>query len=86
DKSLTVAENMKTLTERLADFSPAAQFVEDYGRVRSLLEHAWPSESKRESEYLGLARKEISTVFSTNNVVQLTKYSRLQWRLYEEKV
>ena len=86
EKSLTVAENMKKLTARLAEFSPSAKVVDDYARVRSLLEHAWPSDSKRESQHLGVGRKVISKVLASNNLAQLTKYSRLQWRLYEEKV
>ena len=81
EKSLTVAENMKKLTARLVEFSPSAKLVEDYARVRLMLEYAWPSESKRESQHLGLSRKQISNVFTSNNVTQLTKYSRLQWQL-----
>jgi hypothetical protein len=91
EKSLTVADNMKKLTARLAEFSPSAKLVEDYARVRLTLEYAWPSESKHESQHLGLSRKQVSNVFTSNNATQLTRYSRLQWQLfsggfYEEKV
>ncbi|MEO6333727.1 MAG: hypothetical protein ABIO91_01970 [Pyrinomonadaceae bacterium] len=86
EKSLIVAENMKRLVATLADFSPGARLVEDYVKVRSMLELAWPAESRRESQRLARNRKEVSNVSTSNNAVQLTKYSRLQWRLYEEKV
>ncbi len=81
DKSLTVVENMRKLVARLADFSPSAKLIQDYARVRLILEYAWPSESKRESQHIKLSRKEVSNVFTSSNVTQLTKYSRLQWRL-----
>ena len=81
EKSLTVAENMKKLTARLAEFSPSARLVDDYTKVRLILECAWPTESKRESEHRGLSRKKVSKIFTSNNLTQLNKYSRLQWRL-----
>lgn len=86
DKSLLVAENMKTLTSKLVEFSPTVRIFDAYIRVRSMLESSWPSESRRDSLPVGMNRKEVSNVFTTSNTTQLTKYSRLQWRLYEKKV
>lgn len=86
DKSMLVAENMNRLSAKLVEFSPAARLVDDYVKVRSFLEYAWPSESRRDKQHVALNRKEVSNVFTTNNTMQLTKYSRLQWRLYEKEV
>ena len=86
DKSLIVSENMKRLASKLAEFSPSARVVDDYINLRSELEHVWPSESSRHSEMLGIKGKDRSKKLTTNNSSQFTKYSRLQWQLYEKKV
>jgi hypothetical protein len=84
-KSLLVGENMKKLIAKLVEFAPRARLSDDYASVMSLVEPVWPIEVRREGRILN--RKDVSTVFMTNNTTQFTKYSRLQWRLlYEEKV
>jgi hypothetical protein len=86
DKTLIVSENMKRLALALAEFCPAAKVVNDYTSVRSDLERSWPSESKKDFDMLGIRRKELTKKLTTNNSLQFTKYSRLQWQLYEKKV
>ena len=86
DKSLIVAENMKALETKLAQFAPSARVIDDYKRIRLSLEAAWPSESKRDSQLSGVGLRDVSNVFTTNNSQQFTKFSRLQWRLYEKEV
>ena len=86
DKSWIVAENMKALELKLAQFAPSARIIDDYKQSRLSLEAAWPSESKRDSQLSGVGLREFSKVSTTNNSQQFTKYSRLQWRLYEKKV
>jgi hypothetical protein len=84
DKTLLAADNMERLIARLQDFAPEATVVLDYLRVRPLLEHCWPSESRKDGlgfKRSGFARKDISSVYSTNNSLQLLKYSRLRRRL-----
>lgn len=84
DKSLLVAENMERLISKLANYSPTAKVVHDYAKIRSLLEHCWPSEARKDAlglQRTGFVRRDLSTVLTTNNLVQLTKYSRLQWHL-----
>lgn len=83
DKSLLVAENMEKLVLRLAGLSGWVKVIDDFGSVGSMLEHCWPSESRKDNRGLkrsGLAQK-YSSVFTTTNALQLTKYSRLQWHL-----
>ena len=83
-KSLLAGHNIDQLIEKLAAFAPHAKVVRDYGSVHSMLEHAWPGESRRDSlgmRRTGFARRSSSTIFTTNNLLQLTKYSRLQWHL-----
>ena len=76
---------MKKLIAKLVEFAPGVRLVDDYSSVRPFVEETWPSEVKRERRIVD--RKNVSTVFTTNNATQFTKYSRMQWRLrYEEKV
>jgi hypothetical protein len=83
-KSLIVSENMKRLVAKLVEFSPTATVVDDYMAVRSTLEHAWPSEARKDSEVLGLKGKEFARRLTTTNSTQFTKYSRLQWQRNEK--
>jgi hypothetical protein len=85
DKSLIVIENMKRLTARLGEICPSVRLVEDYSSLRAILEHTWPSEDRRESEHIGFAGRTVAKVSTSSNATQFTRYSRLQWRLYEEK-
>ncbi len=83
DKSLLAPENMSRLLSRLCSFSPGVRLVDDYVSVRSLLEHCWPTEHRKEtnaSQRQGLMRNSTS-VLSSDNLLQVTKYSRLQWHL-----
>lgn len=86
EKSLIVAQNMKRLISKLVEFAPDATRVDEYERVHSILEYTWPSESRKDIQPRSAARKEVSNVFITNNLIQFTKYSRLQWRLYEKEI
>jgi hypothetical protein len=72
-KSLIVSENMKRLVAKLVEFSPTATVVDDYMAVRSTLEHAWPSEARKDSEVLGLKGKEFARRLTTTNSTQFTK-------------
>lgn len=82
-KSLLASENMSRLISRLRDFAPRAEFVE-YADVRNLLEHCWPVESRKDAlgfKRSGFGRKDLASVFTTNNSSQLLKYSRLRRHL-----
>lgn len=83
-KSLLVSENMESLIHKLQTLSPGAKFVDDYAKLRSMLEQSWPAESRTDAlgfQRTGVADKGLSRIFTTNNSLQLTKYSRLQWHL-----
>jgi hypothetical protein len=84
DKSLLASENMERLVARLSAFASKAKFVLDYANVRSMLEHSWPSESRKDGlgfKRSGFGRKDLSSVFTTSNALQLLKYSRLRRHL-----
>jgi hypothetical protein len=75
---------MDRLLARLRAFAPEAQFVLDYANVRSMLEQSWPSESRKDGlgfKRSGFGRKDLSSVFTTSNSLQLLKYSRLRRHL-----
>ena len=83
-KSLVVGENMESLVSALLRVFPGAKLVNDYAALRSMLEHSWPGESRTDArgfQPTGVARKGLSKIFTTNNSLQFTKYSRLQWHL-----
>ena len=84
DKSMLVGENMESLVVRLMDECPSAKLAAYFVDDHALLEHCWPSEARKDAygfQRSGFARKDLSSVSSTNNSVQLIKYSRLQWHL-----
>ncbi len=51
-KKLIAAENMTMLASKLAEFSSSAKFVEDYVKLRPILEFSWPSETRRDTHHV----------------------------------
>lgn len=84
EKHLLAKENMERLTERLRAFAPGAKFDDDYRRVRAALGQVWEVEQTRDSKGFqkkGLGKFNLENVTTVNNLLQFTKYSRLQWHL-----
>ncbi|MBK9215293.1 MAG: hypothetical protein IPM59_06785 [Chloracidobacterium sp.] len=84
DKSLLAGENLRRLVTALSEYAPNAKVVTDYARIRNSLDAIWPVESRKDPQGLqraGFGKVEFGSVASTNNVIQFTKYSRLQWHL-----
>ncbi|MGI8544405.1 MAG: hypothetical protein ACR2MD_13155 [Aridibacter sp.] len=84
DKKMLATENIKILISKLRNFSPNAEFDGDYLKVRESLSQVWEIEERKESK--GLKRKSFGSfnrqnITTTNNLLQFTKYSRLQWLL-----
>ncbi|MBS1796739.1 MAG: hypothetical protein JSS81_23105 [Acidobacteria bacterium] len=86
EKGIIARDNLKRLVEKLHEAAPDARLVEDYTTIRGLLGGVWEVEQRRDSR--GLTRQrfgkfDLSSVSSSSNRQQFTKYSRLQWRLWE---
>lgn len=84
DKGLLAGENMRLLIVRLLEHLPNAKFVNDYASVCHLLDGIWEVETRKDSKGLqrsGFGKVEFGSVASSNNLIQFTKYSRLQWHL-----
>lgn len=84
EKAILATENFRRLVGALEQFSPRVILVNDYPRVRPLLDGVWKIESRKDPQGLrraGFARKEFGSVASTSNITQFTKFSRLQWHL-----
>jgi hypothetical protein len=84
DKSLLAGENIERLAKKLAAYAPGARVVREYSTVRPQLEMVWQSESRKDSlgpQRSGFAGTSSAMVYSTNNLLQLTKFSRLQWHM-----
>lgn len=84
EKGILARENIKKLIEKLKSAAPNAKIVDDYIKVRSLLGEVWEVEQRKDSQ--GLTRQrfgkfDMSSVSSSNNLQQFTKYSRLQWHI-----
>ncbi len=84
DKKMLAAENIKTLVEKLREFAPDARFVDDYLKIRAILGNVWEVEERKDSKGLvreGFGKLNLGNITTVNNLMQFTKYSRLQWHL-----
>lgn len=84
EKALFAKENMPKLVEKLRSIALNAKFSNDYLKIREELGKVWAVTERSYS--LGLERKGIGglkriNVTTSNNLVQFTRYSRLQWHL-----
>ena len=89
EKGLLAVENLARLIGRLRECSPAARLVDSYTAMRPALGLVWEIESRKDTKGLqraGFGKREFGNVSSTSNLIQFTKYSRLLWQIYEEKV
>jgi len=80
-KTLLVAENLKSLTTKLVELSPGTKIVDDYETVRPVLESCWPSGTSRDVDRGRYGSKQVAKLLATDNTLQMTKYSRLHWHL-----
>ncbi len=88
EKGFLAAENIKKLVGLLAEVAPNATLVDDYGSVKRILGHVWEIERRSEPQGMrrvGLGKTGLQKVETTSNLNQFTKYSRLQWLLYEQE-
>ena len=84
EKQLFAKENIKILLERLRAFAPGARFDDDYLRLRGALGIIWEAEQTKDSKgwrKIGFGKPNFESVTIINNLLQFTKYSRLQWHL-----
>lgn len=84
EKSLFAKENMPKLADQLRIVSANGHFSDDYLKLREAIGKVWTVSERTDS--LGLERKGIvglkrTNVTTVNNLIQFTKYSRLQWHL-----
>lgn len=84
EKSLFAKDNMPKVAEKLRAVAPNSEFVNDYLKIREELGKVWTISERNDSG--GLERKGIGGLKRTNittisNLVQFTRYSRLQWHI-----
>lgn len=84
EKGILARENIKKLVVKLQSVAPHAKLVDDYTKIRNVLGDVWEIEQRKDSK--GLARQrfgkfDLSSVSSSSNLQQFTKYSRLQWHI-----
>lgn len=87
-KGILAVENMRSLIVALKEFASGARLVTDYNAVKAALGHVWEIEERKDHQGLrrhGFGKREMGHVASSNNINQFTRYSRLQWHLYEAK-
>ncbi|HET6862998.1 MAG TPA: hypothetical protein VFH91_08110 [Pyrinomonadaceae bacterium] len=80
-KTLVAGENLNRLTELLRTRMPNAQLDHSYDKLRSILEHVWPSQVETTST--GWKRERpgkyvVGAATSNSNEEQFTRYSRLR--------
>lgn len=88
EKEVLATQNVKILIEKLKDFAGSEKFDEDYLKVRDSLTQIWETEESMNLK--GMKRKSIGnynkeTVITMSNLLQFTKYSRLQRLLSSDK-
>lgn len=86
EKNILAVENMKLMVAKLRSFAPNALFDDSYLKVRDDLSHVWEVEELNETK--GMQRRGFGTFnrlseIKTSNLLQFTKYSRLQFHLLQ---
>ena len=87
-KGMIANENIKMIVEKLCEFSSEVELDEDYLRLRAVLSGIWEIDEQIDSKGLnrkGLGGYKRTTVTTTDNLKQFTKYSRLRRFLNEDK-
>lgn len=84
EKGLLAKDNIKILAEKLRNIAPNAKFDNDYLRIRPELSKVWEVSQRNDSG--GIERKGFGNLNRTNittvsNLLQFTRYSRLQRNL-----
>lgn len=80
-KKITAVENFGALTKVLREQASRAEFDDSYVRVRQLLSTVWPLETETRKggwRRSGAGKLNTSTVTTTGNATQFTRYSRLR--------
>ena len=84
EKGILAVENMRKIVKKLREVATQAKFVDDYLQVRESLGGIWEVELKTDSQGLrrgGVGSFNLANVTIANNLLQFTKYSRLQRQL-----
>lgn len=84
EKGILAVENMRKLIKKMREVAPNAKFVDDYLQVRENLGNIWEVELKTDSQGIrrgGVGSFNLANVTIANNLLQFTKYSRLNRQL-----
>lgn len=84
EKGLIASANMDRLLERLLQFSPVAEVVDEYRLIVNILSTVWEVDQNKDFHGLtrtGIGRSGFANVARSSNLTQFTKYSRLQRHL-----
>jgi hypothetical protein len=87
-KGMLAVENIKKLAALIKENSPRAVVDDSYVKLRGALGRVWENEHKMAShkwERESMGKFHFDNVTAVNNITQFTRYSRLQWRLLQEK-
>ncbi len=80
-REILAARNMEKLIQRIKETVPGIRHIDSYTRVRGLLDPIWPTDERTDPTGVrrsGLGRIDLSTVRTTSNLEQFTRFSRLQ--------
>ena len=84
EKELLARDNIKKLVAKLRRIAPHARYEKDYLASRGFLAAVWEVEQKTDSHGLkreGYGKFNVGKLTTVNNLLQFTKYSRLQRHL-----
>jgi hypothetical protein len=79
--SLLAIENMSRLVDLLRKRAPQMKLIDDYKHIRPVLTGIWDIESRKDPtgpQQVRFGKRQFGMVHSTSNVLQFTRFSRLQ--------
>lgn len=85
-KGIIARDNLKKLAAQLREIAPNAKLVDDYLQIREILGGVWEIENRRDAKGFkrhNFSKFDFASVESSSNLLQFTKYSRLQ-KVYEK--
>jgi hypothetical protein len=78
EKGMLANENIQKLADLLGQNCPSALVADEYDSVRNWLDAVWDLESDRDVRVRNIGKREFETSYTSSNLTQFTKYSRMR--------
>jgi hypothetical protein len=78
DKGMLANENIERLGDFLERQCPNAVIAAEFDLVRTLLGAVWEPETRKDTQLRGYDKRKFATTYTSSNLSQFTKYSRMR--------